>query len=433
MRENQKGNNMKNTDHFRTFIDICQKNSTWNKNSLPLCAAENIISPFSKIPLDTFLQEKYIMGGILNYNFNNNFIGSHNLYEIYGLINQQCSTIFSSIYADSRTLSGVNAVTTLLMSLFRAKDTILISGEDCGGHSSMPKICHRLGINTVELPYDYDKHDFNYNVANELIHNINPSGILICLSDMIAVPNISKFELSEDTILIFDATQILGLIAGKIVPNPFNYFSDKQNFILMGATHKTLPGPTCGLIMTRNESLARKFDEKINPDFLRNNQLHHILSLSLTLLEMEYYGEEYAKNIVKNANLLGSNLEKSKFNMIKLGDIYTQTHQLFISMPKEKVTTFIERCENNGITLNARYKRIYHNSGIRIGTQEITRYGWGASEMKKISEILTLISNCKESNSIIKKEITSLSEKKHINYSFSKKEFDKVYSSLHYH
>lgn len=424
---------MKNIDHFNSFVDICQKNSVWNKKSLPLCAAENIISPFSKIPLDTFLQEKYIMGGILKYDFSNNFIGSHNLYEIYDLINQQCSTIFSSTYADPRTLSGVNAVTTLLMSLFKAKDTILISGEDCGGHSSMPKICHRLGINTVELPYDYGKHDFNYFAANELIHNINPAGILICLSDMITLPTISKFELSEDTILIFDATQILGLIAGKVMPNPFEFFTDKQNFILMGATHKTLPGPTCGLIMTRNKSLAQKFDEKINPDFLRNNQLHHILSLSLTLLEMEYYGEEYARNIVVNANLLGSSLENKKFNIIKSGDMYTQTHQLFISMPEDHIYPFMEKCENNGITLNARFKRIYNNSGIRIGTQEVTRYGWGAPEMRKISEILALIKNCKEPNSKIEREIATLSKKKQINYSFSHKEFDKVYSALHYH
>ena len=147
-------------NNFDKFINICQKVSSWNKKSLPLCAAENAISPFSQIPLDTFLQEKYIMGGVLEYNSNNNFIGSSNLYEFYDLINKQCATLFSSKYADPRTLSGVNAVTTLLMSLFKEGDTILISNEDCGGHSSMPKICHRLGIRTIELPYNYDKYDF---------------------------------------------------------------------------------------------------------------------------------------------------------------------------------------------------------------------------------------------------------------------------------
>lgn len=420
-------------NNFDKFINICQRVSSWNKKSLPLCAAENAISPFSQIPLDTFLQEKYIMGGVLEYNSNNNFIGSSNLYEFYDLINKQCSTLFSSKYADPRTLSGVNAVTTLLMSLFKEGDTILISNEDCGGHSSMPKICHRLGIRTIELPYDYDKYDFDYPVANELLHNINPAGILICLSDMLSLPKLYNFKLPKNTILIFDATQILGLIAGRVMQNPFEYFSDNENFILMGATHKTLPGPTCGLIMTRNKTLARQFDEKINPDYLRNNQFHHILSLSLTLLEMEYYGNEYAKNVVANANLLGANLESNGFDLIHFQDVYTQTHQLFISMPEKQTKLFLEQCECNGITLNARYKKLYRDSGIRIGTQEVTRYGWGTHEMKKIGEILTLIANSSESDALIKNKIATLSRKKNIEYSFSQQKFEEVYSALHYH
>ena len=128
---------------------------------LPLCAAENIVSPFSKIPLDTFLQEKYIMGGTISYQDNNNFIGSKKLFQLYNLLNLQCKKLFGCQYSDARTLSGVNAVTTLLMSLFSSGDTIFISSEECGGHGSMPKICHRLGIRTIELPYDFNNYDFD--------------------------------------------------------------------------------------------------------------------------------------------------------------------------------------------------------------------------------------------------------------------------------
>ena len=53
--------------YFDDLVNLCTKLSTNENNLLPLCAAENVISPFSKIPLDTFLQEKYIMGGIINY------------------------------------------------------------------------------------------------------------------------------------------------------------------------------------------------------------------------------------------------------------------------------------------------------------------------------------------------------------------------------
>lgn len=53
-------------EYFEDLINLCTDISTQENKLLPLCAAENIVSPFSKIPLDTFLQEKYIMGGVLN-------------------------------------------------------------------------------------------------------------------------------------------------------------------------------------------------------------------------------------------------------------------------------------------------------------------------------------------------------------------------------
>ena len=60
--------------YFDDLISLCAELSTNENKLLPLCAAENVISPFSKIPLDTFLQEKYIMGGVINYQQDSNFV-----------------------------------------------------------------------------------------------------------------------------------------------------------------------------------------------------------------------------------------------------------------------------------------------------------------------------------------------------------------------
>lgn len=67
-------------EFFDDLIKLCKELMEQEENILPLCAAENVMSPFCKIPLDTFLQEKYIMGGISKYQDNNNFIGSDKLY-----------------------------------------------------------------------------------------------------------------------------------------------------------------------------------------------------------------------------------------------------------------------------------------------------------------------------------------------------------------
>lgn len=421
-------------EYFEDLVNLCTELSTQENKLLPLCAAENVVSPFSKIPLDTFLQEKYIMGGVINYQEQSNFVGSKKLYKIYELLTRQCNKLYGCKYADARTLSGVNAVMTLLMSLFSSGDTILISSEECGGHGSMPKICHRLGINTIEMPYNYDIYDFDYEKMNELLRAQKINGILICLSDIIIMPQLNKINLPEDCVLIFDATQILGLIVAKSMENPLQWFTDKQKFILMGATHKTLPGPTCGLIMTNNLELANQFDTLINPDYLRNSQLHHIFSLILTLMELETYGQQYCSLIVNNANVLAKALVKYDFNIIKASPKYkyTYTHQIFISMPENDAEKFYNKCLDYGVSINLRNKQLYKTCGLRIGTQEISRYGWNEAEMLIIAEILRDIRDNEQFSQDISQKINMLSSNKKICFTIDNNYYDMIYTQLHH-
>ena len=320
---------------------------------------------------------------------------------------------------------------TLLMSLFSSGDTILISSEECGGHGSMPKICHRLGINTIEIPYNYDIYDFDYEETNKLLKTQKIDGILICLSDIITMPQLRKFDLPQECVLIFDATQILGLIATKSMENPLEWFTKKQKFILMGATHKTLPGPTCGLIMTNNLELAHQFDTLINPDYLRNSQLHHIFSLILALMELEICGQQYSATIINNANILADALVKYNFTLLKASSKYTYTHQLFISMPEYDAEKFYNKCLDYGVSINLRNKHLYKTCGLRIGTQEISRYGWKDVEMLIIAEILRDIRDNDQFSQDISERINKLSKSKKICYTIEEECYDIIYAQLH--
>lgn len=416
---------------FDKLISICGDIKKFDKSSLPLCAAENVISPFSQIPLDSFLQEKYIMGGVSMYQAANNFIGSDRLFQLYNLLQEQCFKLFQAEYSDARTLSGVNAVTTLLMSLFSTGDKILLLSEDAGGHSSMPKICTRLGLIPMYLPYDFQNYDLDYNSVNKIIEREDIKGILLCPSDIIKLPELKRIHLSKETVLIFDATQVLGIIASGNIDNPFDWFSRDDNFILLGATHKTLSGPTCGLIMTNNMRLASRFDTKINPDYLRNVQLHHIVSLILALMEFEIIGSEYSSLVVRNANILADSLKSKAFVPIEIFGGYSYTHQVFISMEKDKAMEFYKSCEHYGVTLNLRQRKIYKTCGIRIGTQQISRYGWSDSEMVDIAIILEMIRDAHQDGNLICDKIKELSLKKTLKFTLDEELHNEIYSVLH--
>ena len=177
------------------FLNIYKNISSYELHMLPLCAAENISSDFVKLPHSSFLQEKYILGGIMEYLQNDNFHGSLNLFDIYTTFQKQCNKMFNCVYSDARTLSGLNAITTVLMALFEIGDTLLITPPEYGGHSSMQIICDRLGLKTIFLPYDYDKKDFDYDQINLILNNEEIKGILVALSDMIEQPHLEKIKL----------------------------------------------------------------------------------------------------------------------------------------------------------------------------------------------------------------------------------------------
>ena len=57
-------------------------------------------------------------------------------------------------------------------------------------------------------------------------------------------------------------------------------------------------------------------------------------------------------------------------------------------MPQNSAEKFYNRCLDYGVSINYRTKYIYKTCGLRIGTQEISRYGWDNAEMLIIAEIL---------------------------------------------
>ena len=239
-----------------------------------------------------------------------------------------------------------------------------------------------------------------------------------------------KINLTNE-ILLYDATQILGLIATGYMQNPLNWFPDDANFILMGATHKTIPGPTSGLIMTNNLSLAETFDLKINPDYLRNVQLDNIVCLLFSLLELESFGIEYFTRMQQLINSVAKKLETNKMDIIKTRNgLYSSTHQLWLSMPEKKLLKFEQNAIIAGVSLNIRRRRIYNYHGVRLGFQQIARYNWEDKDAEIIATILLNLCDNSCNHPKIQQLINLLSPKK-VHFTFDETILKSVHSILH--
>ena len=310
------------------------------------------------------------------------------------------------------------------MALTHDGDKIAILSSASGGHPSILPVCERLGLQVFELPYDYINFDLDYEKTNYIIETEKIHYILLAPSDIIKPMNIKSLIL-DNSILLYDISQIMGLISGKQIDNPLRISS---NIVLLGGTHKTLPGPASGIIMTNNEKIHLAIEKNINPKYLRHTQMHQVISLLFALIESKVYGKEYAKSIISTSNILGKILEQKDFQVLHPQEYYSKTHQLFIKCSFDEMNKIYYNALKYGVTLNAKEKKLFDNTGIRLGTQEIARYGWTEDVLEMLGKILCELRASNPNTSYINYIKQKLPPKK-IMYTFS----DEVINNLNLH
>ncbi|MDR2008992.1 MAG: hypothetical protein LBQ22_00735 [Bacteroidales bacterium] len=414
------------TDLLNSFSKSVQNFNQYHKNTIPLCAAENVVSDFCKLPLGAGFQERYIMGSAYEYTIDGNFVGSEFLLPFYKMLDAQCNVVFKSHYSDVRTLTGMNCLTTILMSISKPGDSIMILSSNYGGHASVKGICERLSLNIYDAPYILENYDFDYDKMNQTIEINNIQFVLLAPSDILFPFDLTKIK-NDNVVILYDASQLLGLIAADLNENPL---PQMNNMIMFGGTHKTLPGPAHGIALTNNEKLFKVIDAGINPKFLRNTQMHQIICLLFCLIEAEHFGRPYQSNIIKTSNLLASYLENFGFTIAKKNSVYSLTHQIFIECSAEEMETIYENAIKAGIALNTKKKALFHGGyGIRLGTQEIARYNWDDTAIMKIAEMISLLKYKKfdlQKVESLKKEMPE----KRIGYTFSADIIERMRSTI---
>lgn len=392
----------------------------YHRRTLPLCAAENIISPFANLPLTMGFQERYIMNNTYSFNMDDNFIGCEKLFPFYQKLSDVCSRIFHAKYTDSRPFTGMHCIDMITKTICQPGDKMMILDKEHGGHASVKPVVERLGIKTYSAPYCLEKYDIDYDAANEMIHREGIQYILLAPSDVIRPLSLERLDTSHTT-LLYDCSQLMGLIAAGLCANPL---LTMKNIIMFGGTHKTFPGPASGLILTNEKALHDKMETSINPKFLRHSQMHQKISLLFALIEFEKFGADYMSHMVHCSNYLGSLLRDLGYDVATCDGQVSQTHQIFIRCPQDTMNTIYDNAYKYEVTLNKKHKQLFNGYGIRLGTQEIARYDWNDNSLDAVAHILRMLSNSQVDNNRMKALIDSL-PKKDIHYAFGKEVVEK--------
>ncbi len=205
---------------------------------------------------------------------------------------------------------------------------------------------------------------------------------------------------------MYDAAHVLGLIAGKRFQSPLR----EGAWLMTASTHKTFFGSQRGVVLSNMEEEPwRKIDRGAFPGSSSNHHLDTLAQMAICTYEMMDFGETYAENTIRNARALAAALDRLGFDVQGKDFGYTESHQVAVNVKAngggEKVSRTLEA---NDIILNMNmlpHEPLSNHDrpeGVRIGVQEMTRFGMGEQEMGRIAE---LIHECIVAKKDVKEEV----------------------------
>ncbi|MCE7746107.1 MAG: serine hydroxymethyltransferase [Candidatus Heimdallarchaeota archaeon] len=360
------------------FLELLENHKIFRKDSINLIASENYASPFVRAILSSDLGNRYS---------SDYYGGTKFIQQIINKTESFIRELFDADYAIVSPLSGNMCDLALILGLTKSGNKIMsVEAGDSGGYPINYEF-----FNRKYLPFHFSKENMNILVEEsiEAIKKLKPK-LVIFGSSFFPFPHPVKeitqeFEKRKTIHFAFDGSHVLGLIAGKQFQDPLREGSP----ILVGSTHKSFPGPQGGLIVTNDmeqyETLSSTFDIDLENGIKLTDNIHahRIAALGVAALEMLEFGKEYASQIIKNTKTLASTLDNHgipvKFKHLD----FSESHQVILDISStNEINMLRERAENLGLLID---------SGIRLGTAEITRMGMKELEVKEIGEILARI------------------------------------------
>lgn len=396
--------------------EMAKKHTELFRDSIPMIASENLISPLAREMLITDLHNRYAEGlpGERYYQ-GNEFV---DLIEL--KVQELAKRLFRAKYADVRPISGTNANMGVLFALIKPGGRITVPGVSAGAHISSAKFgaVGFRGLEPVEYPFDVDEMNLDVDGTIRVIKEAKPELALFGQSVYLFPTPLKEFEDALNEVgahVWYDAAHVAGLIAGGKFQDPLREGVE----VMTMSTHKTLPGPQHGMIVAnpRDEKTERKLIYGVFPGVLSNHHLNAMAALGVALAEHIKFGEKYAEQIVRNSKALGQALYERGFKVLAEHKGFTESHTLVVDVREHGGGKFAsEALEQGNIIVNKNLlpwddvNSALDPSGLRLGTQELTRIGMKEGDMADVADFMKRIVIDKEDPKKVREDVKTFKE-----------------------
>ncbi|MEB3806649.1 MAG: serine hydroxymethyltransferase [Desulfurococcales archaeon] len=392
---------------------VLSRTSLQNKwrllESINLIASENVMSPLALKAYTSDFMHRYAEGKP----FKRYYQGARYIDELEVATADFIASRIGAVGVELRPTSGTLANAAVFRVLAEPGDKATIAPVQAGAHVSHTKFgtLGALGIRQVDLPYDEENMNVDIDGAIRIIEKEEPKFVVLGGSVYLfphPVKEIADAAHSVGAKLVYDAAHVFGLIFGGAWRNPLTHGAD----VMTASTHKTFPGPQGGLIAFAEKDLYKRVSKTIFPWFVSNHHLHRIPATAVTAVEMSIYGEEYARRVVDNARALAEELAALGFKVVGEDKGYTRSHQVLIDVRDlgrgAKAAVLLEEANiivNKNLLPWDPPEAVKDPSGLRLGVQEMTRFGMGRDEMGVIASLMARVLIKREDPASVRRDV----------------------------
>ncbi|MCC8246437.1 hypothetical protein [Saccharothrix luteola] len=290
---------------------------------------------------------------------------------------------FGARHAFVQFLSGLHTMHTVLTALAAPGDRVMIMDPSCGGHYATATICAGYGYRHRYVPFDRATCLIDTEALDT--DSVDVDLIYLDMSTLLRLPDARELRRAAPHARIcLDASHVFGLLPAAeqtlVLDGGFDSIS--------GSTHKTLPGPQKGLLVTDQDAVADRLAARI-PYTASSPHSASIAALAITLEELMPHRVDYARQVVANARALAASLVDQGFDVAGAAFGHTETHQVWVHPP---VTAGPHAWGRRLTAANIRSTTVVlpssGASGLRIGVQELTRTGMREEDMPAVAALL---------------------------------------------
>lgn len=298
--------------------------------------------------------------------------------------------VFNADFAEVRLGSGALANLYAFMACCAPGDSIIVPPATVAGHVThqSPGAAGLYGLQVHEAPIDADNYSVDVEGVAALAAEVSPTLITIGCSLNLTHHNVAGLRAVADQVgatLLFDAAHLSGPIAGGAWPNPL----DAGAHVMTMSTYKSLAGPAGGLLVTNDAAIAERVDAIAFPGLTANFDASKTAGLAMTLTDWVEFGSEHASLMVDTAAALAASLESSGIPVVSAGRAFTQSHAFAVDA----------RSFGGGHACAKHLRRANlltcaiglpsgTDDGLRIGTNELVRWGAVVDDMTLLAELI---------------------------------------------